>query len=79
MVVVTDDVSIGRTRSALVGRRGLDGTLLVHKIAGDAAAAGLDLETVAESAEFAASHMGTIGVGLDSCDLPGQSHLGHLR
>ena len=38
MVVVGDDVSIASNE--LVGRRGLAGTVLVHKIAGAAAAKG---------------------------------------
>lgn len=34
MVVVGDDVAVGRQKGSLVGRRGLAGTVLVHKIAG---------------------------------------------
>ncbi|KND88285.1 Dihydroxyacetone kinase [Tolypocladium ophioglossoides CBS 100239] len=78
LVVVGDDVSIGRTRSALIGRRGLAGTVLIHKIAGAAAAAGLGLGEVADAAEFALCNMGTVGVGLDACDLPGNSHQSRL-
>lgn len=36
-VVVGDDVAVGRKKGELVGRRGLAGTVLVHKIAGAAA------------------------------------------
>ena len=34
MVVVSDDVAVGRKKGGLVGRRGLAGTILVHKIVG---------------------------------------------
>lgn len=34
MVVVGDDVAVGREKGSLVGRRGLAGTVLVHKISG---------------------------------------------
>jgi triose/dihydroxyacetone kinase / FAD-AMP lyase (cyclizing) len=34
MVVVADDVAVGRQKGSLVGRRGLAGTILVHKVSG---------------------------------------------
>ncbi|KAI0387222.1 dihydroxyacetone kinase Dak1 [Hypomontagnella monticulosa] len=74
IVVVADDVSIGRTNSALVGRRGLAGTVLAHKIAGAASSARLSLDEVADAVEFALMNMATIGAGLDSSSLPGQCH-----
>ena len=40
MVIVGDDVAVGRTQGAIVGRRGLAGTVLVYKIAGALAAQG---------------------------------------
>ncbi|KAI1387026.1 dihydroxyacetone kinase Dak1 [Hypoxylon trugodes] len=79
IVVVADDVSISRTNSALVGRRGLAGTVLAHKIAGAAAHARLSLDEVADAVEFSLANMATIGVGLDSCSLPGQSHQSRLE
>lgn len=39
-VTVADDVAVGREKGALVGRRGLAGTVLVHKVAGAAAEKG---------------------------------------
>jgi len=39
-VTVGDDVAVGRERGSLVGRRGLAGTVLVHKVAGAAAERG---------------------------------------
>ncbi|CAB5192510.1 unnamed protein product [Rhizophagus irregularis] len=38
IVIVGDDVGVGRQQSGLVGRRGLAGTIFVHKIAGAMAA-----------------------------------------
>ncbi|KAM0550191.1 hypothetical protein ACHAPJ_009039 [Fusarium lateritium] len=73
LIVVADDVSIGRSRSGLVGRRALAGTALIHKISGGASAAGLDLDGIVTIAEFAMANMGTTGVGLDGCRVPGQS------
>lgn len=40
VVVVADDVAVGRQKGSLVGRRGLAGTVLVHKICGALAEAG---------------------------------------
>lgn len=40
MVVVGDDVGVGRERGGKVGRRGIAGTVLVVKIAGALAARG---------------------------------------
>ncbi|KAK7216224.1 hypothetical protein V2G26_004227 [Clonostachys chloroleuca] len=73
LLVVADDVSIGRSKSALVGRRGLSGTTLIHKISGAAASDGVDLDGIVEIAEFAMDNMGTIGLGLDGCQIPGQA------
>ena len=72
MVLVADDVSIGRTRSRMVGRRGLAGTAIVHKVAGAAAAADLSLEQVTYLAQYVNNNLATIGVGLDYCNPPGQ-------
>lgn len=69
-VVVADDVAlrdtVGPTR-----RRGIAGTVLVHKVAGAASAAGLDLAAVAAEARAAASAVGTMGVALGACTVPG--------
>ncbi|KAI8271905.1 Dihydroxyacetone kinase 1 [Colletotrichum sp. SAR 10_98] len=46
MLVVGDDVGVGRSRSGRVGRRGLAGTVIVQKIASALAAQGHDLSEV---------------------------------
>lgn len=69
IVVVADDVSlegiVPRER-----RRGIAGTVLVHKVAGAAASEGLPLRDVAHLAQLAASRVATMGVGLSSCTVP---------
>ncbi|WVZ60301.1 hypothetical protein U9M48_010346 [Paspalum notatum var. saurae] len=71
MVIVGDDCALSQNQD-IVGRRGLAGTILVNKVAGAAAAAGLPLEEVAEQARHASELVGTMGVALSVCTLPGQ-------
>ncbi|XP_047942434.1 putative 3,4-dihydroxy-2-butanone kinase [Salvia hispanica] len=71
MVIVGDDCSLPPPRG-IAGRRGLAGTILVHKIAGAAAVSGLSLEEVAAEAKRASDMVGTMGVALSVCTLPGQ-------
>ncbi|KAL4063120.1 Dak1 domain-containing protein [Scleroderma citrinum] len=72
-VVVGDDVAVGKTQGIIVGRRGLAGTCLVYKIAGALAARGSGLNEVYDIAQYVASRLGTIGVGLEHCHVPGTS------
>lgn len=78
-VVVADDVAVGRSQGKIVGRRGLAGTCLVYKIAGAHAKRGASLNEVYDIAEWVSSRVGTIGVGLEHCHVPGtaagESHL----
>lgn len=69
-VVVADDVALRDTVDP-ARRRGIAGTVLVHKVAGAASAAGLDLATVAAEARAAAAKLGTMGVALGACTVPG--------
>ncbi|MDB5690764.1 MAG: dak [Sphingomonas bacterium] len=69
MVLVDDDAATGG--GSRVGARGLAGTVLVHKIAGAAAAAGATLAEVKAVAERAISGLSTMGVALSPCILPG--------
>ncbi|XP_024017929.1 putative 3,4-dihydroxy-2-butanone kinase [Morus notabilis] len=70
-VIVGDDCALPPPRG-IAGRRGLAGTILVHKVAGAAAAAGLSLAAVAAEAKRASEMVGTMGVALSVCTLPGQ-------
>ncbi|WP_321934742.1 dihydroxyacetone kinase family protein [Paraburkholderia sp. J8-2] len=77
IVIVADDVSL-RGHTERNQRRGIAGTVLVHKIAGAAAARGDALELVAAIARSAAANLGTMGVALDGCTLPGAEKAGFL-
>jgi dihydroxyacetone kinase len=75
MVLVADDVSLRNTVS--VGRRrGIAGTVFVHKLAGAAADARLPLSDVARIARQAASEVRSMGVGLGTCIVPAVGHPG---
>lgn len=68
-VVVADDVAL-RDRVPADRRRGIAGTVLVHKIAGAAAHAGQPLAEVARLARAVAADLGTMGVALGACTVP---------
>ncbi|RDY14538.1 putative 3,4-dihydroxy-2-butanone kinase [Mucuna pruriens] len=70
-VIVGDDCALPPPRG-IAGRRGLAGTILVHKVAGAAAADGLSLADVAAEAKHASEIVGTMGVALTVCTIPGQ-------
>ncbi|XP_012924556.1 triokinase/FMN cyclase isoform X2 [Heterocephalus glaber] len=69
MVVIGDDSAFTVLKKA--GRRGLCGTVLIHKVAGALAEAGVGLEEIAERVSEVAKAMGTLGVSLSSCSVPG--------
>lgn len=69
MVIVRDDVALDNDGGA-VGRRGIAGTVLVHKVAGAAAEAGLSLAEVRAEAEAASAALFTMGLGLGACIVP---------
>ncbi|WP_028204319.1 dihydroxyacetone kinase family protein [Paraburkholderia nodosa] len=75
IVIVADDVSL-RGHTERNQRRGIAGTVLVHKIAGAAAARGDALGLVAAIARGVAGNLGTMGVALDGCTLPGAEQAG---
>jgi len=68
-VVVNDDVAVEDSLYTS-GRRGVCGTILVHKAAGAKAAAGGDLAEVASVAETVIDNVGTMGTALTSCVTP---------
>ncbi|MED4136432.1 dihydroxyacetone kinase subunit DhaK [Priestia megaterium] len=68
-VKVDDDIAV-QDSLYTVGRRGVAGTVLVHKIAGAAAERGYDLPKVKEAAENAFANVKSIGIGLTSCTVP---------
>ncbi|MFC4224112.1 dihydroxyacetone kinase family protein [Lysinibacter cavernae] len=68
-VVVRDDVALINLHGD-EARRGLAGTVLVHKVAGAVAEAGGSLDDVADAAQAAADGLWTMGVGLGPCTVP---------
>ncbi len=68
-VVVNDDVAV-QDSLWTVGRRGVAGTILVHKIAGAAAEAGASLEEVKAVAEKVIANVRTMGMALTACTVP---------
>ncbi|GBG24780.1 Triokinase/FMN cyclase [Hondaea fermentalgiana] len=71
MVIVGDDAAL--SGKGVTGRRGLAGTVLVHKVAGAVAAAGGDLDAVLAAAESVSSAVRTVGVALSTCNVPGKA------
>jgi dihydroxyacetone kinase len=68
-VYVNDDVAV-KDSLYTVGRRGVAGTVYVHKIAGAAAEQGLSLEEVTAVAEKVIKNVKSIGFALASCTVP---------
>ena len=66
-VVVDDDVA---TINSEIGRRGVAGTVMVHKIAGAAAEAGLNLQDVKALALKTIENICTIGMAISPCTIP---------
>ncbi|KAJ4156062.1 hypothetical protein LMH87_001276 [Akanthomyces muscarius] len=74
IVAATDDVSIGRSQCARVGRRGLPGHIFTMKILGSAAAEGWSFEECVRLAEAVNAQTVSIGSALDHCSVPGRQH-----
>lgn len=72
MVVVGDDVGVGRAKAGKVGRRGIAGTVLVHKISGALASLGYGLHDVAGVARLVAKNLVSVGASLDHVHVPGR-------
>lgn len=75
MVVVGDDVGVGREKGGKVGRRGIAGTVLCHKIAGALAAQGASLEQVSKVAKLTADNLVSVGASLEHVHVPGRAPL----
>lgn len=68
-VYVNDDVAV-KDSLYTIGRRGVAGTVFVHKIAGAAAEMGMNLKEVKTIAERAIANIRSIGFALTSCTVP---------
>ncbi|XP_063253534.1 triokinase/FMN cyclase [Prinia subflava] len=69
MVVVGDDCAF--TAPGKAGRRGICGTVLIHKVAGALAEVGASLDEIEKKVVAAAKVMGTLGLSLSPCSIPG--------
>lgn len=68
-VVIDDDVAVMNS-TWTVGRRGIAGTILLHKIAGAAAEEGRSLEEVRKVAEKVVANIRSMGMALTPCTVP---------
>ena len=68
-VVVDDDVAV-QNSTWTTGRRGVAGTVFVHKIAGAMAETGASLEEVERVAKETIANVRTMGVALTPCTVP---------
>ncbi|HFK6082291.1 TPA: dihydroxyacetone kinase subunit DhaK [Enterobacter cloacae] len=67
MVIVADDIALPDNKQP----RGIAGTALVHKIAGYAAEHGKSLSEVRDIAQQACGNLWSLGVAMQTCNLPG--------
>ena len=74
MLVVDDDVSIDPTDHSRVGRRGLAGTVFVHKILGACAAEGMSLVELVRIGKEVIDNLATIGMSLSHASVPSSSN-----
>ncbi len=76
MLPVTDDVAVGRQQNKMVGRRGLAGTAIVHKVLGGATSVDnkkrYDLKTIYQLGLAVNNNLVTIGASLDRTSVPGK-------
>ena len=68
-VIVADDVAVENS-TWTTGRRGIAGTVFVHKIAGACAEAGGDLQTVKRVAEKVIANVRSMGMAVNACTVP---------
>ncbi|CCG24795.1 Dak2 dihydroxyacetone kinase [Candida orthopsilosis Co 90-125] len=74
LVAVSDDVAVGREQNKMVGRRGLAGTALVHKILGAASAEeNSELKAVADLGHTVNENLVTLAASLDRTSVPGKA------
>ena len=75
MVIVADDIALPDNKQP----RGIAGTALVHKVAGFAAEQGKSLSEVREIARQASDSVWSLGVAMQSCNLPGGGEEGRIK
>ncbi|TKS93019.1 Triokinase/FMN cyclase [Collichthys lucidus] len=69
MVIVAEDCAFDQPSKA--GRRGLCGTIFIHKLAGALAEEGCSLDQIVSKVTEVLKGIGTLGVSLSPCSVPG--------
>ena len=75
-VIVNDDIAIDNS-SHTMRRRGISGTIFVHKIAGAMAEKGASLKEVEDVANKVIANMRSMGMALTTCTIPGSGTVGY--
>ena len=68
-IIVDDDIAVENSLYTQ-GRRGVAGTILMHKILGAAADQGADLDELEQLAQNVNAHLKTLGVALSAATVP---------
>uniref|UniRef100_A0A0R3S0A5 Triokinase/FMN cyclase n=1 Tax=Elaeophora elaphi TaxID=1147741 RepID=A0A0R3S0A5_9BILA len=80
MVMIGDDVALeSNTAGRDVGRRGLAGAVLLLKIVGAMAEEGKNLKAITSTSRTVNDNLGSIGVSLSACGLPGRGPMFELE
>ncbi|AKR39107.1 dihydroxyacetone kinase subunit DhaK [Bacillus cereus] len=75
-VIVNDDIAINNS-SHTMRRRGISGTIFVHKIAGAMAERGASLKEVEDVANKVIANIRSMGMALTTCTIPGSDTVGY--
>ncbi|WP_254490243.1 dihydroxyacetone kinase subunit DhaK [Bacillus thuringiensis] len=75
-VIVKDDIAIDNS-SYTMRRRGISGTIFVHKIAGAMAEKGASLKEVEDVANKVIANIRSMGMALKTCTIPGAGTVGY--
>ncbi|MFB6587329.1 dihydroxyacetone kinase subunit DhaK [Bacillus thuringiensis] len=75
-VIVNDDIAIDNS-SYTMRRRGISGTIFVHKIAGAMAEKGASLREVEDVANKVIANIRSMGMALKTCTIPGAGTVGY--
>ncbi|CAG9953961.1 unnamed protein product [Clonostachys rosea f. rosea IK726] len=78
-IICGDDVSVGKGRGSMVGRRGLAGQIGVLKVMGGAAGAGGSLDEVYDLGVAFSQQIVSIAATLDHCHVPGRTEHATLK
>lgn len=74
-VIVNDDIAIDNGSHTI--RRGISGTIFVHKIAGAMAEKGASLKEVEDVANKVIANIRSMGMALTTCTIPGSGTVGY--